>query len=128
MLSNTRGVSNLVVVLTKESLTNMANLQPIFDSMTERFQADKAGDLDMTIQFDLGGDGGGQWYASIGDGTMTVNKGTVEAPSATLKMDADDFAKMSSGDINPMMAFMSGKIKVDGDLNSVMKFQTLVGL
>jgi putative sterol carrier protein len=43
-------------------------------------------------------------------------------------MDADDFAKMSSGDINPMMAFMSGKIKVDGDLNSVMKFQTLVGL
>jgi len=106
----------------------MANLQPIFDSMTESFQADKAGDLDMTIQFDLGGDGGGQWYASIGGGTMTVNKGTVEAPSATLKMDADDFAKMSSGDINPMMAFMSGKIKVDGDLNSVMKFQTLVGL
>jgi putative sterol carrier protein len=106
----------------------MANLQPIFDSMTERFQADKAGDLDMTIQFDLAGDGGGQWYASIGDGAMTVNKGTVEAPSATLKMEADDFAKMSNGDLNPMMAFMSGKIKVDGDLNSVMKFQTVVGL
>jgi putative sterol carrier protein len=106
----------------------MANLQTIFDSMSERFQADKAGDLDMTIQFDLSGDGGGQWYANIEDGAMSVNKGSAEAPSATLKMDADDFAKMSNGDLNPMMAFMSGKIKVDGDLNSVMKFQTLVGL
>jgi len=106
----------------------MADLQPIFDSMTERFQADKAGDLDMTIQFELSGDGGGQWYASIKDGAMDVNQGSVDDPQATLKMDADDFAQMSSGDLNPMMAFMSGKIKVDGDLNSVMKFQSLVGL
>jgi putative sterol carrier protein len=43
-------------------------------------------------------------------------------------MDADDFEAMSTGDLNPMMAFMSGKIKVDGDLNAVMKFQSLVGL
>jgi putative sterol carrier protein len=106
----------------------MADLQPIFDSMTERFKAEKAGDLNMTVQFDLSGNGGGQWYASIKDGAMMVEKGTAADPSATLKMDADDFAKMSRGDLNPMMAFMSGKIKVDGDLNSVMKFQSLVGL
>lgn len=106
----------------------MAELQPIFDSMSDRFQADKAGDLDMTIQFELSGDGGGEWYASIKDGAMTVEKGSVEDPQATLKMDADEFAQMSRGDLNPMMAFMSGKIKVDGDLNSVMKFQSLVGL
>lgn len=106
----------------------MADLQPIFDSMTDRFQADKAGDLDMTVQFELSGDGGGQWYASIKDGSMSVDSGVVDSPSATLKMDADDFAQMSRGDLNPMMAFMSGKIKVDGDLNSVMKFQSLVGL
>ena len=106
----------------------MADLQPIFDSMTERFQADKAGDLDMIVQFELSGDGGGQWYASIKDGAMDVNQGSADSPQATLKMDADDFAQMSTGDLNPMMAFMSGKIKVDGDLNSVMKFQSLVGL
>ena len=127
MLSN-EGSIKLGLMLNKESLKNMADLQPIFDSMTERFQADKAGDLDMTVQFELSGDGGGQWYVGIKDGAMAVNKGSVEAPSATLKMNADDFAKMSRGDLNPMMAFMSGKIKVDGDLNSVMKFQNLVGL
>ena len=34
---------------------------------------------------------------------------------------------MSGGTLNPMMAFMTGKVKVDGDLNTVMKFQSLVG-
>jgi putative sterol carrier protein len=106
----------------------MANLQPIFDAMNERFVADKAGDLKLSIQFDLSGDGGGQWVAQIKDGALDVTKGTAADADATLKMDADDFAKMSDGDLNPMMAFMSGKIKVDGDLGTVMKFQSLVGL
>jgi putative sterol carrier protein len=105
----------------------MADVQPIFDAMPDRFQSDKAGDLELVIQFDLSGDGGGHWVATIKDGAIDVDKGMADSPQATLKMDADDFAQMANGDLNPMMAFMSGKIKVDGDLNSVMKFQTLVG-
>jgi putative sterol carrier protein len=105
----------------------MADLNTIFNTMPERFQSEKAGDLDMTIQFDLSGDGGGQWYVRVNDGAIDVEKGSADSPAATMKMDADEFAKMSNGELNPMMAFMSGKIKVDGDLNSLMKFQTLVG-
>ena len=48
-------------------------------------------------------------------------------PSATVKMTTEDFQALSSGSLNPMMAFMTGKVKVEGDLNSVMKFQQLVG-
>ena len=106
----------------------MADLKSIFANMGQNFDADKAGDLNLTILFDLSGDGGGQWHAIIADGTLDSGEGSVENPSATLSMDADDFAAMSNGDLNPMMAFMSGKIKVDGDLNAVMKFQSLVGL
>jgi len=106
----------------------MANLDNIFASMPSQFQVDKAGDLDISILFDLSGDGGGQWTAKIADGKFDLNKGAIGTPTATLSMDADDFEAMSKGDLNPMMAFMSGKIKVDGDLNAVMKFQSLVGL
>lgn len=111
----------------KENLLAMADLNTIFDAMPERFQSEKAGDLDMTIQFDLSGDGGGQWYVRVKDGAIDVEQGSADSPAATMKMDADEFTKMSNGELNPMMAFMSGKIKVDGDLNSLMKFQTLVG-
>ncbi|MDX1412791.1 MAG: SCP2 sterol-binding domain-containing protein [Candidatus Promineifilaceae bacterium] len=106
----------------------MANLDNIFENMGGQFQSDKAAGLNLSILFDLSGDGGGQWNAVIDDGKFDVNKGSIENPTATLSMDADDFEAMSKGDLNPMMAFMSGKIKVDGDLNAVMKFQSLVGM
>jgi putative sterol carrier protein len=106
----------------------MADLSTVFANMGQNFDADKAGDLNLSVAFDLTGEGGGQWYATIADGNLDTGQGSVENPSATLSMDADDFAAMSKGDLNPMMAFMSGKVKVDGDLNAVMKFQSLVGL
>jgi putative sterol carrier protein len=100
----------------------------IFNNMPTRFQADKAADTNMGILFDLSGDNGGQWYVDIANGQLNVNPGApAAAPSATVKMTAEDFEAMSTGALNPMMAFMTGKIKVDGDLNSVMKFQSLVG-
>ena len=106
----------------------MADLNSIFANMGQSFDASKAGDTNITILFDLTGDGGGQWHATIADGALDYGEGDVDSPSATLSMDADDFAAMAKGDLNAMTAFMSGKIKVDGDLNAVMKFQSLVGL
>ena len=43
-------------------------------------------------------------------------------------MDANDFVAMSTGELNAMAAFMSGKIKVEGDLNTVMQMQSILGL
>lgn len=100
----------------------------LFNNMPGRFQAENAADTKMGILFDLSGDGGGKWFVNIADGKLDVSQGTPEAaPNATVSMTADDFQAMSSGSLNPMMAFMTGKVKVDGDLNSVMKFQSLVG-
>lgn len=100
----------------------------IFNTMPGRFQADKAADTNMGILFDLSGADGGQWFVDIANGQLNVSSGApAAAPSATVNMTAEDFQAMSSGALNPMMAFMTGKIKVDGDLNSVMKFQSLVG-
>jgi len=100
----------------------------LFNSMPTRFQADKAADTTMGILFDLSGDNGGQWFVNIAGGQLNVTEGApAVVPSATVKMTAEDFQAMSSGALNPMMAFMTGKVKVDGDLNSVMKFQSIVG-
>lgn len=47
-----------------------------------------------------------------------------EAPCA-LKMSLDNFEKLLNGDLNPMMAFMSGKMKVEGDKGVAMKLAGL---
>lgn len=105
----------------------MSDLANLFNSMPGRLNVEKAGDTDMSIVFDLSGEGGGKWNVSIANGGLTVNEGAAENPKATIIMSAEDFQAMSTGKLNPMTAFMTGKVKVDGDLNSVMKFQSLVG-
>lgn len=47
-----------------------------------------------------------------------------DAPFA-IKMKADDFAKILSGDMNVMMAFMTGKLKIEGDKAAAMKLTSI---
>jgi len=100
----------------------------IFAKIPENFNADKAAGVNMVLVFRLSGDNGGDWTIKIADGAVDVNEGAADSPSATINMDGDDYVKMMSGELNPMMAFMSGKVKVDGDLNSVMKMQSIFGM
>jgi len=100
----------------------------IFNNMSSNFNAEKAGDLKANVVFDLTGEGGGAWTVDVADGKANVTEGATPNPTATIRMSAQDYQDMTSGKLNPMMAFMSGKIKVEGDLNTVMKFQTLFGM
>lgn len=105
----------------------MASVAKLFEQMPKAFDAEKAGDMEATVQFELSGEGGGQWYVEVAGGTCTVNEGKTEAATATIRMDADDYAALVAGDLNAMDAFMQQKIRVEGDLSTVMKFQTLFG-
>ena len=99
----------------------------LFNSMPARFQAEKAAGTAMGILFDLSGDGGGQWFVNIADGQLAVSEGApASTPSATVKMTTEDFQALSSGSLNPMMAFMTGKLKVDGSMGTAMKLGALL--
>jgi putative sterol carrier protein len=103
----------------------MPSLDEMFSMMPNAFDASKAKDFNATVQFALTGEGGDHYFVKIADGKIDTGKGTVEAPTATIHMDADDYKAMISGELNPVTAFMTQKIKVEGDLNTVMKFQGL---
>jgi len=103
----------------------MTSVSKIFENMPDAFNAEKAGDLDATVQFDLTGEGGGKWYVIVANGECEVEEGEYESPTATIRMEASDYAALIAGDLNAMSAFMEQKIRVEGDLNTVMKFQNL---
>jgi putative sterol carrier protein len=103
----------------------MANAADIFNRMCEGFKQDQAANMNAVVQFDLSGEGGGQWYVKIADGACEVNQGVTENSTATIRMEASDYVDMVTGRLNPVNAFMMGKVKVEGDLNTVMKFQGL---
>ena len=93
-----------------------AKIRSMMAEMPDAFNADKAVGVDATIQYNLTGDGGSQWWSRIVDGTITIEEGVAEDPSLTLEMDAGDYVDMMAGRLDAMSAFMSGKIKVQGDI------------
>ncbi|HWP64559.1 MAG TPA: SCP2 sterol-binding domain-containing protein [Candidatus Limnocylindria bacterium] len=97
----------------------------IFARMAAGIDEAAAKGLTGTVQFNLAGEGGGAWYVTVKDGTVTVSKGTVPSPNMTMAMDAQDFVDMNTGKLNPQVAFMTGKLKISGDMSLAMKMQTL---
>lgn len=103
----------------------MATLAELFAAMPERFNAEAAGDMNATVVFDLTGESSGTWHVKVADGEVTVHEGSIADPTSTIMMDGEDYKAMVTGELNPVTAFMTGKVKVEGDLNTVMQFQTL---
>jgi putative sterol carrier protein len=101
------------------------NPQEIFDQMAANLNADAAKGMNSTIQFNLAGDNGGEWYVTIKDSKAEVTKGKAASPNMTLSMTAQDYVDMIMGKLNGQMAFMSGKLKIAGDMGLAMKMQSL---
>lgn len=74
--------------------------------------------LDRVVKIDLGDDG-----VIVVDGTRSPTEfKTDDSPAdVTLSMSKDNFQKLLDGDLNPQMAFMTGKLKVTGDMSLAMK-------
>jgi putative sterol carrier protein len=94
----------------------------IFPAMVERFIPEKAEGVDAIVAFDLTGDVGGQYWLRIADGKITSGEGAADNPKLTIKAAAEDYINVANGSLNPMQAYMSGKLKITGDMGLAMKF------
>lgn len=96
-------------------------IETLMSKMPGAFLPEKAVGLDATIQFKFTGDEPGEWYATIKDGKVAVEKGLFSAPKMTLTADSSDYVKIFTGELDGMQAFMQGRLKLAGDLNLAMK-------
>jgi putative sterol carrier protein len=101
------------------------SVQEFFDGLGGQFRADKAAGLNAVYQFDITGDGGGQWHADIADGACSVAAGQAQSPSITIVAADEDWLSIVNGALNPQMAFMTGKLKVKGDMGLAMRLQSI---
>jgi putative sterol carrier protein len=100
-------------------------VKEIFGAMPANLNADAAKGMNSVIQFNLTGDGGGNYYVEIKDGAANVKEGSHASPNMTMTLAASDYVDLITGKLNGQMAFMSGKLKIAGDMGLAMKMQTL---
>ncbi len=72
--------------------------------------------MNVVFQFRITGPGGGQWHVSIKDRACEAHEGTHEKPTTTIIMGDEDFLSMVQGKLKAMVAYTSGKLKIEGDL------------
>lgn len=111
--------------MTDQTPADQPTPDAVFEQMPTYFDASKAGGTRANIQFDLTGENGGKWVMKIADGQATAEKGEIENPNLTLIADARDYVKIALGQMDPTSAFMSGKLKIKGDMGLAIKMQSM---
>lgn len=106
-------------------------LGEVFSRFPNQFRADKAGSTNAVIHWNITGraDGGADTYeVVIADGACTVSPKAEGEPKLTMTMGGVEFLQLISGSANPMMMFMTGKLKAKGDLGLAANLANLFDL
>jgi putative sterol carrier protein len=95
----------------------------IVNTMQSKFNAGAAAGLDLVFQFNI--EDGENYSLIVKDGTCAVEKGDNPNANVTLIMDTETLKGITSGETDGMQAFMSGKLRAEGDMMLAMKLGEL---
>ena len=93
-----------------------------FDGLESRVDQGKTAGMNASYLFDI--EGAGRWSVEVDDGKVTVTEGGENADT-TISTSEETFERIVDGELNPTSAYMTGKLKVKGDMGAAMKLQKL---
>jgi putative sterol carrier protein len=100
-------------------------LDRVFAGMAESFSPAKAAGQSAVVQYEVSAPDGTREYAMrIADGRCEVEQGRAESPRVTIRIGLADFLRLITGNANGMNLFMTGKLKVTGDLFFAQTYQS----
>jgi putative sterol carrier protein len=98
-------------------------VQEFFEGLQSRVDPSRTAGMTNTYVFDI--DGAGQWTVAVDDGRVSVTDGVSPDADCTITSSAESFGRIVAGELNPTSAYMTGKLKVKGDMGAAMKLQKL---
>jgi putative sterol carrier protein len=79
-----------------------------------------------TLLFNINGDKGGSWTVDIHNQQLNVKAEAIATPDITITMKDGDFVNFINKKLSGQMAFMTGKLKVKGNMQLAMKLNGLI--
>ncbi|KAM9841218.1 hydroxysteroid dehydrogenase-like protein 2 [Aulostomus maculatus] len=102
-------------------------VESTFDVIRTVLNEDVVNSTQGIYQFNLSGDHGGVWFLDLKSGSGSTGQGQpASTPDVVMTMDSNDFSKMFSGKLKPTLAFMSGKLRIKGDMTLAIKLEKLM--
>ena len=101
----------------------MTDVATTLNNLQNKFNADAAQGMDEVFQFCISDDN--DYFIEIKDGACIIETGEHDDPSVTLKMNKDTLKGLLSGEVNGMTAFMTGKVKAEGNMMLATKLNSL---
>ena len=98
------------------------DVREFFETLPARVDPAKTAGVRNSYVFDV--EGAGQWTVRVSDGDVRVNEGA-ESADCTISASEETFRKLVTGQQSAMSAYMSGKLKVQGDMGAAMKLKNL---
>jgi putative sterol carrier protein len=99
------------------------SVSQFFEELPSRVDESKTAGMTNTYRFDV--EGAGSWTVDVQDGKVSVSQDGDAEPDATIAVSEENFEKLVNGKMNPTTAYMTGKLKVKGDMGAAMKLQKL---
>ena len=106
-----------------------ASVKDVFEKhMPERLRnkPDVVAKIASVYQFDISGPGGGQWSVDCTTPGGAVSAGHANGAKCTVCCSDADFLNIVNGKLKAQLAFMSGKLKIQGDMGLAMKLQYIL--
>ncbi|MEA2453153.1 MAG: hypothetical protein QOG04_1863 [Actinomycetota bacterium] len=119
-----KGMSDEELATTLTNLGTDEVLRNIFEGMRDSFNPESAKDVSATVQYDVTTDDGvKQWSVNFDNGTCTVTEGPSDSPRLTMALGLVDFIRLIFNQAQGPQLFMSGKLKLQGDMMWAMQMQ-----
>jgi putative sterol carrier protein len=93
-----------------------------FETLETRVDPSKTAGMNNSYVFEI--EGAGTWKVDVTDGKVSVTEGGDDA-DVTITASEETFQAIASGEQNPTTAYMTGKLKVNGDMGAALKLQKL---
>lgn len=97
-------------------------VQEFFDTLPTRVDPAKTAGMSNSYVFDI--EGAGEWTVAVADGSVSVAQGAGDA-DCTISVSEETLMKIAKGEANPTTAYMTGKLKIKGDMGAALKLQKL---
>ena len=104
------------------------NFEEVVGFIKDSFLSENAAGINYSVQLEIADENIDRWYLRIRDQKCDIEKGVDPETNANIQIKYDDMITLIKGELNPAMAYFTGRIKISGDQSGLLKLASLFNI